>query len=171
MPIIMRRRYSISGNYSDEQKEILTSLIELFRISVGDDDPEKNILNKKTSRYSDDKIIKLFNRAMQDINGGQPRTQFTIYDFVTRYDTALLVDGAVIFSLISEGILQLSNKVDYSDSGLSIALFNKSQEYQGWSGFLLQSYMQAKAEFKAAYLGTNQPSIFYGISSEFGYYD
>jgi len=167
MPIVMKRKYSLDGNYTDEQKERLTSLIDLFRVSISDDDPERNILNKKTSRYSDKQVIKLLERAIKDINGGQPLTKFTIYDFT---DDSLLIDGTVVFSMIAEGILQLSNKVDYSDSGLSIALFNKSPEYQGWAGFLLQNYMRDKAEFKAAYIGTNSPSIFVGISSEFGYY-
>lgn len=170
MPIIMKKKYTLPGSYTDEQKEILISLIDLFRVSVSDDDPEKNILNNKTSQYSDEKIISLLNRAMQDINGGFPLTNFTIYEFATRWDNTLIVDGAVVFALIGEGILQLRNQVDYSDSGLSIALFNKSPQYQGWAGILMQNYMQAKAEFKRAYTIENQPSIFYGIGSEFGYY-
>ena len=170
MPIIMKRKYSIPGSYTDEQKEILTSLIDLFRVTVSDDDPEKNVLNNKMSEYSDEKIIRLLDRAMQDINGGFPLTHFSIYDFAINWDNTLIVDGAVVFALIGEGILQLRNQVDYSDSGLTIALFNKSPQYQGWVGLLLQNYMQAKTEFKRAYTIQAQPSIFHGISSEFGYY-
>lgn len=170
MPIVMKRKYTIPGSYTDEEKEILTSLIDYFRISVSDDNPEKNLLNNKANEYSDEKIIALLNRAMQDINGGFPLTHFTIYEFARTWDNTLIVDGAVIFALIGEGILQLRNQVDYSDSGLTIALFNKSPQYQGWAGFLMQQYMQAKTEFKRAYTIQNQPSIFHGIGSEFGYY-
>ena len=170
MPIIMNKKYSIKGNYTDEQKAILERLIGMFRLTVGDDDPEKNILNKKMSAYSDEKVIRFLNRAMADINGGQPLTTFTIWTFAEQWDDTLIVDGAVVFAMLSEGILQLRNQVDFSDSGLTIGMFNKTQLYQGWASFLLQSYMQAKADLKAAVIAKAQPSMFVGIGSEFGYY-
>lgn len=165
----MKRKYSIKGNYTDEQKEVLESLIEYFRLSVSDDDPRKNILNKKASEYTDEKIIKLLNRAMQDINGGNPATNFSIYEFATQWDNTLIVDGAVVFALIGEGILQLRNQVNFNDSGLSIGLFDKTQLYQSWAGMLLQNYAQAKADFKSSVIPKMQPSMFVGISSEFAY--
>lgn len=171
MPIIMNKKYSIQGNYTEEQKAILEKLIGDFRLSIGDDDPEKNILNKKMSAYSDEKIIRFLNRALSDLNGGQPRTTFTLWDFALNWDDTLIVDGAIVFAMIAEGILQLRNQVDFSDSGLSIAMFNKTQIYQGWASFLLQSYMQGKSELKAAVVAKNQPSMFIGIGSEFGYYE
>ena len=117
-----------------------------------------------------EKIIRLLNRAMADINGGQPLTHFTIWQFAESWDDTLIVDGAVVFAMISEGILQLRNQVDFSDSGLTIGMFNKTQLYQGWVSFLLQHYFQAKADLKAAVVAKNQPSMFVGIGSEFGYY-
>lgn len=171
MPIVMNKKYSIKGNYTEQQKAILEDLINNFRISIGDDDPEKNILNKKMSVYSDEKIVRLLERAMKDINGGQPRTTFSLWDFASHWDDTLIVDGAIVFALMAEGMLQLRNQVDFSDSGLSIAMFNKTQMYQGWASFLLQSYMQGKAELKAAVTAKAQPSMFIGIGSEFGYYE
>lgn len=170
MSVVMRKKYSIKGNYTDSEKETLEKLINLFRVSVNDDDPEKNILNKKTSAYSDEKIIRLLMRAMADINGGQPITTFTIFEFGASWDDTLIVDGAVVFSLMAEGILQLRNQVDFNDSGLSIGMFNKTQLYQGWSTFLLQNYMQAKADLKASIIAQGSPSMFHGIGSEFSYY-
>lgn len=170
MPIIMNKKYSIKGNYTDVQKATIEKLIDAFRLTVGDDDPEKNILNKKMSMYTDEKIIRFLNRAMSDINGGQPRTTFTLWDFANNWDDTLIVDGAVVFAMIAEGILQVRNQVDFNDSGLSIGMFNKTQLYQGWASFLLQNYMQGKAEFKAAVAAKAQPSMFIGIGSEFGYY-
>lgn len=169
MPITLVKKYNIKGNYTEKQKQILESLIQLFRISIADDDPEKNILNKKMAEYSDEKIIRLLDRAMNDINGGQPTTNISIFDFAKYWDNTLIVDGAVIFALMAEGILQLRNQVDFSDSGLSIGLFNKTQLYQGWVSFLLQNYINGKTEFKRAYLVRNEP-IFYGIESEYSNY-
>lgn len=170
MPIIMKRSHSLKGNYTNEQKLILEKLIEAFRLTIGDDEAEKNILNKKMNAYSDDKIIRLLNRTMSDINGGQPKTNFSIWDFAQYWDDTLIVDGAVVFAMMAEGMLQLRNQVDFSDSGLSIGMFNKTQLYQGWGSFLLQTYIQAKADLKAAVIAKSQPSMFVGIGSEFGYY-
>lgn len=165
----MKRKYSITGNYTEEQKEVMQSLIDAFRISVSDDDPEKNILNKKTNSYSDDKIVRLLKRAMQDINSGQPLTTYSIFEFATIHDPSLIVDGAVVFALISEGLLQLRNQVNFNDSGLSIGLFDKTQLYQSWAGMLIQNYAAAKAEFKSSIIPKSQPSMFVGIGSEFAY--
>lgn len=172
MPIVMRKRCTITGNYTDKEKEVLTELIGLFRITMADDDPDKNILDKKTSHYSDEKIINLLNRAMADINGGSPVTNLTIFQLCNgEWDNTLLIDGAVVFALLGEGILQLRNQVNFNDSGLSIGLFDKTQLYQGWYGMMLQNYLNAKQTFKSNYLGRTQPSIFHGISSEFGIYN
>ena len=171
MPIVMKKKCTIVGSYTQRQKEILEDLIKLFRTSMFDDDPDKNILNRKTSHYTDAKIIALLERAMNDINGGSPVTTFSIYDYVDGgYDNTLIVDGAVIFALIGEGILQLRNQVNFSDSGLSIGLFDKTQLYQSWYSMLLQNYLNGKQTFKSNYLGRNKPSLFHGIASEFAYY-
>lgn len=169
MPIVMLRNYTIQGDYTDKEKSTLHRLIDMFRTTIGDDVPEKNILNKKMQQYSDSQIIKFLKRAMADINGGQPSTSFTIFDFAENWDDTLIVDGAVVFSLMNEGFLQLRNQVDFSDSGLSIGMFNKTQAYQGWASFLLQQYMQNKAELKQSLIVKNG-SMFVGISSEFSYY-
>lgn len=172
MPIIMKKKCTIVGSYTDEQKQILEGLIKLFRTSVFDDDSDKNILDRKISHYTDAKIIALLERAMNDINGGSPVTNFSIYSYIQGgYDNTLIVDGAVIFALIGEGILQLRNQVNFNDSGLSIGLFDKTQLYQSWYSMLLQNYIQGKQTFKGVYLARMQPSIFHGISSEFAYYN
>jgi hypothetical protein len=133
---------------------------------MSDDDPQANILLGKVLKYSDDKIIKLFKRSLNDLNGGSPRTNYTLFNFP---EDDLLISGAVIFALISEGILQLRNQVDFSDSGLSINMFNKTGGYQGWAGFLLQQYILDKTAFKATVVPRSANSGFVGIGSEFGY--
>ena len=50
MPVILYKDYQIQGDYTEEQKEILSQLIEQFRLLVADDDPEKNILNTKRQK-------------------------------------------------------------------------------------------------------------------------
>lgn len=169
MPLIMQKIYKINGNYTQEEKEILQNMIVEFRIRIADDDPEKNILNKKTQQYSDDKIIQFFKLALNDINGGIPKTNYTIFTLAQAGDDDLIIDGAIIFALMAEGFLQLRNQVDYSDSGLSIAMFNKTGIYQSWAGFLLQQYLGNKKEFKSSVIPRSYNSGFVGVSSEFGY--
>lgn len=169
MPLVMKKIYNISGNYTPEEKQILQEMIIDFRTRMADDDPEKNIINKKTHQYSDDKIVRYFKIAMGDLNGGAPRTNYTIFTFAKLEDSDLIINGAMVFALLAEGILQLRNQMDYSDSGLSIGLFNKTGAYQGWAGFFLQQYIREKAEFKSTVIPKGYNSGFVGVSSEFGY--
>jgi hypothetical protein len=169
MPLVMKKIYQISGNYTQEEKQTLQDMIIAFRIRVSDDDPEKNILNKKTQKYSDDKIVQFFKMALGDINSSAPRTNDTIFSLAQIGQDDLIIEGAIVFSLISEGLLQLNNQMDYSDSGLSIALFNKTGLYQGWAGFFLQQYIGDKKEFKSSVIPRSANSGFFGVSSEFGY--
>jgi hypothetical protein len=165
----MHKIYHISGNYTQEEKQILQELITDFRVRMADDDPEKNIINKKMEYYSDDQIVRFLKLAIKDINSGYPATKYTIFTLTQRGDDDLIVEGAIIFSLMSEGILQLRNQMDYNDSGLSIAMFNKSGMYQGWAGILLQQYMIDKKEFKSGVIPRSSNSGFVSVGSEFGY--
>jgi hypothetical protein len=169
MPIIMQKVYNISGNYTDEEKEMLQTMIEHFRIKMADDDPGKNILLGKTNQYSDNKIISLLYTALSDINSGYPKTNYNIFEFTQLIDDDLIINGAIIFALMAEGILQLRNQVDYSDSGLTVAMFNKTGMYQGWVGFLLQTYLSDKKAVKSAVIPKSANSGFVGIGTEFGY--
>jgi hypothetical protein len=169
MPIIMKKRYSISGTYTPDQIEVLEGLIDNFRGKMFDDDPEKNILIGKKNQYTDNKIISLLNITMNDINSGWPKTNYDLFQFVNLIDNDMPVDGAIVFALMGEGVLQLRNQVDYSDSGLSISMFNKTGLYQSWAGIYLQDYMAQKKEFKSTVIPRSENSGFYGIGTEFGY--
>jgi hypothetical protein len=162
----MKRVFDISGNYTTDQKAALVDYIELFRGCIADDDPEKNILNGKMKQYTDDRVVFFLNRALKDLNSGTPRCNYSLFNFP---DDDLLVSGAIVFALMAEGLLQLRNQVNFNDSGLSINMFDKTGQYQGWVSFLLQAYLQDKAEFKAGVIPTSYNSGFLGIGSEFGY--
>lgn len=167
MPIVMKKVITLRGNYTDEQKQIILDLIDLFRGSISDSNPDKNILAGKVQTYSDNEVVFYINRAIKDLNTGVPKTNYTLYDFP---DDDILVSGAVVFALISEGLLQLKNQVDFSDSGLSINLFNKTSGYQGWAGFLMQQYVTDKMQWKSTILPLSSGSGFVGVGSQFGYY-
>jgi len=170
MPIVLKKTYTITGNYTQEQLSTLQGLVDDFRLHMADDDPQKNILSGKVLHYSDNTIVALLKSAIADINKGYPRTKYTLFNFQNSIiDDGLIIDGAMIFALIREGILQLRNQIDYNDSGLSIAMFNKTGMYQSWVSFLLQQYESDKKEFKSAIIASSENSGFIGIGSEFSY--
>jgi hypothetical protein len=169
MPLIMQRICQITGNYTPEEKEKLLDMISDFRVRMSDDIPEKNLLNNKLPQYTDDKIIKFFKMALSDINSGVPKTRFTIFNLYDKDESDLIIEGSMIFALIGEGILQLRNQMDYSDSGLSISMFNKTGAYQSWAGVMISQYVSDKATFKSSIIPRSHNSGFVGVSSEFGY--
>lgn len=169
MPIVMTKFYQINGNYTPDQLAILQGYIDHFRLRIQDYNPETNILIGKMLRYCDDEVVMYLNTALMDLNSGYPRTEFTMFNFQWLLNPSVVIDGAIIFSLVAEGILQTRNQIDYSDSGLSIAMFNKSGLYQGWASMALQQYLMSKAQFKAAVIPTTNNSGFIGVNSEFGY--
>lgn len=153
--------------YSDEaEKEKMINLFDAFRTEINDADAELNILNGQEIENSNLRILKYFQRAIRDLNSGTPITKYQIKDFP---DEGLLIDGAVIFYLIANGILQMRNQLDYNDGGLAIGMFNKTGQYQSWAQFLLQTYQQNKMSFKQGELARSYNAGFLGIGSEFGY--
>lgn len=161
------REFDVQGHYATEEERLeLLGMMNTFVLKMGDIDKSKNILNGKTFQFPDWQIIAMLKEGVKDINSGTPRTDFTIFNFP---DKDLIVSAAVIHALMAEGILQLRNNVDFSDSGFSVALFNKTGSYQNWAMFLLQMYTKEKAEFKTSIIPRSHNSGFFGVGSEFGY--
>lgn len=171
MPVIMERQGKLTANLTPEQKEHMYDLINGFRLLVADDIPERNILEKKRFSYSDDKIMELLDLAARDINAGTPQTFYTIFDIKGRSGgDILLIKGAFVFACIREGMLHTKNQMTYNDSGLSIDFFNKTPLYQSWLQMMLNDYLQAKQTFKSAEITSQYNSGFFGIGTEFGWY-
>lgn len=153
--------------YDSDQQNRLTALFDSFRTQINDFDSSLNILNNKQAEFTDAKIMRFFDRAIKDINGGAPPTHFTLFDF-PEDSISMLVDGAVIYSLIATGILQLRNQYQAADSGLNMGMFQKTGQYQNWGGFILQTYLQDKVGFKRGVMARTAGAGFVGLSSEFG---
>ena len=165
--VVMTRHYNIPGNFTQQEKETLTGLLDDFRVMSADYNPENNIAYRKKFVFTDTQIISFYELAVGDLNSGLPKTSFTALAFGMSQDRSLLVLSAVIFSLISEGILHTRNNVSYNDNGLSINLFNKGAELQGWAGFLLNTYLQRKADFKRSIILQKVNAGFSGVASEY----
>ena len=160
--------YDIPIIYKDEiQRNKLINMIDSFRVQIADDDKELNILDGQKEKYSDRKIVFLLQEGLKDLNRGTPKTKYTLFTFP---DSDLLVKSSIICAMIAEGILQLRNQMNYSDSGFSANIFDKTGGYQGWAGFMLQIYLQDKKDFKSSIIPRSHNSGFIGVSSEMGWY-
>lgn len=147
--------------------DIMASIEELrtdLREMLSDAEPELNLLLGKKQAYSDTRLDFFLKMAIRDLNAGSPRTNYTLETFP---DPNLIVMGAMIQAFIAEGVLQLRNQIDYNDAGLAINLFGKTGQYQGWAGFLLQTYLSSKLEFKRGVLSNSFGAGFIGIGSQF----
>ena len=118
MPVILSKIYNIDGNYTPEEKEMYEDIIDAVRLRVSDDEPLKNILNKRQEKITDGEIIRLANEAARDINSGNPRTKYSV-SFIYKKDSELIILGIMIFWFIRDGLLQTANQPDFNDSGLS----------------------------------------------------
>lgn len=169
MPVQLKRIYNISGSHTPEQLKMYRNLIDEIRVRIGDEDPSNNILRGCIERYSDNMIIAILKTTLNDINSGYPKTSWSMEHVYKHINSSLLIDGAIVFMLMREGILQVENQIDFSDSGISIAMFNKSQIYQSWYGMMVQQYAQAKQEEKSAIIPKSPNSGFYSIGSPYSY--
>ena len=157
----------IFDGLNDTQTVKLKEHIGLFRTTIFDYDKDKNILLGQQLEFTDSEVYRFFKRAIRDINSGTPRTRITIFEME---DEDLLVDGAVIFSLIGKGLLQLRNQISYNDAGLSVDMFNKSSGYSEWARVFLQMYMVDKQAFKASIIPSSYNAGFSSLGSEFSHY-
>ncbi len=156
----------VKKTFTDEEERIkMVSLFDDFRTEIYDCCPEKNILDDKKNVADARHVHRYFKRAVRDLNAGSPITNYTLVNFP---DTGLLVEGAVVFFLIANGLLQLRNQLNYNDAGLTINMFDKSAMYQSWVQMLYSMYLQGKKSFKNSEITRSYGAGFYGIGSEFG---
>lgn len=159
----------LSERYPNEdERRSLSQMFEDFKTEIYDYEASKNVLDGNKEVTDVKSMDRYFKRALRDLNSGVPISNYKILNFP---DKGLLVEGAVIFFLISNGLLQLRNQMDYNDAGLSIALFNKTGQYQNWAQMMYSMYSQNKAQFKQTELTRLPNAGFQGVASEFMLYN
>jgi len=111
---------------------------------VRDSEPLNKLLNFK--KESDPETMALYvDMALDNFNTEPPQTSFT---FETFPSMNLLIKGAVIELLISNGLLQSRNRLNYSDGGISVQVSDKAGEYMQWINFLVQDYYRKLMKIK-----------------------
>lgn len=148
-----------AGTATEQALDTARRLIRLFM----NDTPELNRLIR-TEESSDEKIDLSIALAINDYNITPPILgEAQVANFPSLY---LLIYGASIQLLRSNGILQSRNELTYSSGGVSVRIFDKTQLYQSWIANFLADYERKKAQFK---LSKNiNDSLACGVSSEYG---
>ena len=125
------------------------------------DTPELNRLIRKEE--SDDEMLTFaLDMAIDDWNTTTPVIGFrTIANFPSLY---LLMHGAVIQVLKSQGLYQARNELTYNSGGSSFVRSNKSQYYQSWLINFAGEYELKKRNLK---IQQNISAAYGGVSSEY----
>ncbi len=126
-----------------------------LRRMLKDTHPDEN-----KRRYNEAELRLYLDQALLDINVQPPAfTDYTLSDFVNNVPEweGLIIQGGMIFALISEGIFQASIEFTYNDNGLSINT-TKSSKYQSFAQMMMQQYSQMKTKLKQQYyMNTTYP--------------
>ena len=146
--------------YFDVVSATETGLLDLrtdIRIKLKDTHPDKT--KRKYTNIELDTYIK---NALWDMNGTPPAfTYFTVEDWENSVPEwkSLIVQGAMIFAMISQGMFEIGKEFSYSDNGISVTI-DRSAKYQSLANMLLQSYQKQKEGVKRAYfMRVLKPSV------------
>jgi len=94
----------------------------------------------------DDNLLVCLELAIDEFNKfSMPPTNFGIENFPSY---ACLVYGTVIHALISEALLQMRNRLNYTDGGLTIADSDKAGDFMSAVQALRSMYNAQKADLK-----------------------
>lgn len=98
-------------------------------------------------------------------NASTPRTGFT---FSTFPSFKILLYGTVIQALMSESLLQIRNRLSFSDGGLTISASDKAGDMSAIMQPMVAEYERKKADLK---IMLNAEDAFGSVPSEYGTVD
>lgn len=165
MPIYLTELPSLSAKVfaTKEEQIVADSLLAKFRRSVADDDKLKNVLDLYEHSFSDEQVYNFISDAIDDINSGYPRSEYTI---VSLQDPSMLINGTIVHAFMAKGFLEIKNSVPINDQGVQVNMYEKGPNFQAIAQNYAQLFESQKAQLKAALCYNN---MFVGIPSEFSY--
>jgi len=115
----------------------------------------------------DENLLVCLEMALDEFNKfSMPPTNFGLEDFPSY---ALLVYGTTIHALISEAMLQMRNRLNYTDGGITVATSDKAGDYMSAVQALRAMYTAQKTDLKM-FLNAEQ-AYGDGIPSEYATVD
>lgn len=149
--------------FKAEDVPTVASIFSMVRRMIGDHIKKRNIMDEGLFSFTDTEIIGFISDAMHDINSGMPKTAYTPSGLG---DNMLVARGAMVMALVSRGILEMKNAINYNDQGVSINTYDKGPSYQSWVSMIVNMYTNDKAQLKQSEVYRNP---FCGIGSQYGY--
>lgn len=126
------------------------------------DTPELNRLIRR-QESDDPKLDLALALAVDDFNITSPLiSTYRVETFPSLY---MLIYGATIQVLRSAGILQSRNELAYSSGGVSVRIFDKTQNYQSWIAQFVAEYERKKQNYKISL--NVAAAMAGGVSSEY----
>lgn len=117
-----------------------------------------------TSQETSDPMLDMhIELAIEDYNTTPPVTNYNLTNFPS---LSLLLNGSIIQVLRSAGIGQSRNRLNYNDGGISVAISDKSGDYQSWIASIINEYERKKRELK---ISINISQGFGNVPSEYAF--
>jgi len=139
---------------------LMDQYVGRLRKFLRDIDELNKLLDGKES--SDSQLRMAIEDALDDWNITPPLiANVTIENHPSR---RLLIRGAAIEVLESAGIFYTRNRLNYSDGGITVSIFDKAQDYSSWANKFKADYERKKQEVKKA---QNISAGWGGVPSEY----
>ena len=126
----------------------VVDLLSDLRIRLKDTHPDY-----RKRRWTDTELNVFIENALWDINSTPPATTYftleTWYSNIPDWKT-IIIEGAMIFALIAQGVLEIAKEFSYSDNGIAVTI-DRSAKYQSLSQMMLTMYDKRKQLLKNAY--------------------
>jgi len=134
---------------------------ESVRKYLRDMAPFNTLLSDKET--PDDILDMCIEMALSDFNTTAPViSNYSVQNFPS---FIILVYGTVIQVLMSAGVLQSRNDLDYNAAGVSVRVSDKAGQYQQWIANFQQQYEVKKTNLK---IFMNAEMAWGGVDSEYG---
>lgn len=106
------------------------------------------------SRKASDRVIafnpqdvaEYIEMSLRDFNAQPPTTALALENITNEFK-AIIVEGAIVFSLIAQGLLAVDQDFQYNDNGIMLAIDHHGKLHQ-WYNTLMQGYVKRKETYK-----------------------
>ncbi len=151
----------------DTSSAAFLELMEDARAYLRDQDGS-NTLYCDSTENSFGNLVIAAKMGISSFNSIQPISHYTL-ETIPPGAYHFLICETVVWALVSAGIFQTRNRLDYSSGGLTISDHNKGPGYQGWAQALMHA-LQTRANAEAWKITGNISGAYGNFNSEYYYY-
>lgn len=152
MPIILESVIDSNDNqiYTPREKELLHQLRTMLKDTPHEVLHTLNTLveEQRGERWTDMQLYMYLNQAISDINAEPAHSNYDLNNFPNAWK-ACVINGAMVFALVAESVLQVGEQFSYSDNGISLNV-NLAQGFQSVGQMLLSGYVEMRKNIKRA---------------------